>query len=202
MLVIHLMSGDAAALVAECRIDWAAGGAGAMDPVGQRGFMARRLALRRLRAGLALPAIPLPAQGPPPLGCSASGSGCRFLVAVASSPIAVGVDLEIEERWPLAAEALGIADVRAAARCWVRLEAVVKAARCGLAEGMRPSEFISQCTASGPVLCAGAWWNVIDVAVPVGIAALAIPVDAQVHAMVWAPEQQVGVPLPNGAFSR
>lgn len=170
VVMIQVLTGDVACLATEPLVPGEL--PHAMDAQQQRALLARRMAIARLRADLGLPAMPLPAQGPPPLGCSASGSGGRFLVAVASSPIAIGVDLEIEQRWPLAAQALGITDLRQAAQCWVRIEAVVKAARCGLAEGLGP-ELIAGCAAPGPVPCAGGWWNVVDLAVPGGVAALA-----------------------------
>lgn len=107
-----------------------------LDPVARRRLLARRAWLRAL---------------PHPAGCGShrSSSGSLAIVAYTAGPC--GIDVETAERWPLAATALRRADARAAAWLWVRLEAVLKASRRGLSDGI-PASLVDQLDRGSPLV--------------------------------------------------
>lgn len=144
------------------------------DPTDRRRHLAGRWLLRRALSGCGRDPGEAPGgHGGPPPGCSLSRSDDLGIVAVAERD-PLGVDIEVEGRWHLASEALGIADAARAASVWVRIEAVLKAVRIGLGKGL-PAALVERCAAPGLMVWAGLDLEVSDLEIPGARTALAAP---------------------------
>jgi hypothetical protein len=145
----------------------------------QRYLGGRWLLRRALELGGRDPREAAQAGPLPPPGCSLSRSGDLGVVAISDGG-ALGIDAEVAERWPLAAEALARVDHAGAAAVWVRVEAVLKALGTGLSAGL-PRGLAGLCASPGIVEWAGTRLEVTDLEMPGALAALAAPPGASIR---------------------